>query len=161
MDYIAENLPARSKSFSQKEYKAYVLAIHLLTKKMRDNSKILNGKISRSLSLTKQEKQKLVLQRADLMTTNGYDVHTKEVFESRIEELSEIIDNLKVQKSEIGDNISKKIMSFTKFLELSENLHHYWLTSNYEQKEQISKNLLWNLTISGREVRSGSWLKPL
>lgn len=95
------------------------------------------------------------------MVKDGYDVHTKDVFEKRIAELSEIIENLKIQKSEIGQNVSKKITSFSKFLELSENLHHYWLTSNYKQKEQISKNLLLNLTISGREVRSGSWLKPL
>lgn len=42
MAYIADHLPARTKSLSQKEYKAYVFAVHVLTKKMRDNSKVLN-----------------------------------------------------------------------------------------------------------------------
>jgi hypothetical protein len=53
------------------------------------------------------------------------------------------------------------VLSFLRFLELRENLHHYWVAANYNQKEQISKNLLSNLTITGQEIRSASWLKPL
>jgi len=54
----------------------------------------------------------------------------------------------------------KKMISFIRFLELSENLHHYWVSADLKQKEQISKNLLSNLIISGQKVRSASWLRP-
>jgi len=52
------------------------------------------------------------------------------------------------------------LLSFVQFLELSQNLHHYWLAGDYNQKEQISKNLLLNLMVSGSEISSGSWLPP-
>lgn len=71
-----------------------------------------------------------------------------------------MIENLSIRKSENTGDFEKKTVVFTKFLELSENLHHYWLAANYDQKEQISKNLLWNLIVEGAEVRSGSWLQP-
>lgn len=156
-EYVADNMPKRTKPFTSKEYKAYILAVHLLTQKMRDNSKALNSKISRSLKLTKGEKEKFVLQRAELLTQKNYDPSTQEVFEKRIRELSEIIENLKHQKQEIGKNVHQKIRSFTKFLELSQNLHPDWLNADLAKKAKISEKLVLNLTLESRKIRSQTW----
>lgn len=116
--------------------------------------------LTRNLQDAKKEKQKLILQRADLISAKSYDRTSKDYFETRIQELSETIECLNIEKSELSKNNTQKIMSFVHFLELLENLHHYWRSANLQQKEQISKNLLLNLIVSGQEVRSATWLKP-
>jgi len=159
-EYIENELPRRSQSISKKEYQMYVLAVHLFLKKKREFWKSQKAKITRSLQRAKKDKQKLIFQRADLISAKSYDKDSQEHFESRIQELSETIESLSIEKSELGKDNTQKTVSFVHFLELIENLHQYWISANLKQKGQISKNLLLNLCISGQAVRSANWLKP-
>lgn len=138
----------------------YVLALSSFTKKKQNLIKAEKCKIAKNLQAANKEKNKLVLDRANLVKEGCYDEHSKDYFEKRLGELSKAIEKWKLRKEELSDEPTQKVLSFVRFLELIENLHHYWLTADYKQKEQISKNLLSNLTVSGQEVRSTSWLKP-
>jgi len=53
------------------------------------------------LQLAKKEKQELVLKRADLISADCYDKHSKELFEDRIDGLSLTVQKLGIQKSEL------------------------------------------------------------
>ena len=141
-------------NFTKRTYQQYVLALHLFLKKQTVSSREKNGRISKSLELLKAKRSKLISQRADMISAHAYDLHSQEEYEGKISELSESIEGLQAEKHDLKTGEIPKHKSFVQFLELTSNLHHYWLAGDMQQKEQISKNLLWNLTIEGVGVRS-------
>ncbi len=99
-------------------------------------------------------------QRADLISAQCYDDHSKEQFESRIDELADLIEGLRHRKSKITHQSDELCVSFFRFLEPRENLLHYWVSADFEQKAKISKIIVLNLNIRDKEVAISSWKKP-
>jgi len=95
-----------------------------------------------------------------MISQNLFDHHTKQQFETRIEELSDIIEDLKNNRKNGFKNSDTRILTFHKFLELRENLVQYWNFADHEQKATFSKIVLWNLTLQGQEVANLSFKKP-
>lgn len=52
-------------------------------------------RIANALTKAEVEKRKLVSQRAEMISQNLFDPHSKKQFETRIDELAEIIEDLK------------------------------------------------------------------
>lgn len=83
-----------------------------------------------------------------------------EQFETRIDELIDIIEDLRYRRKTGFENNSARILTFYKFLELRENLVQYWNFADYEKKAIFSKTVLLNLTLQGQEVANLSFKKP-
>ena len=91
---------------------------------------------------------------------NLFDQHSQEQYETHIEELSDLIEDLKNNRENGFKNSDTRILTFHKFLELRENLVQYWNFADYEKKAIFSKIVLWSLTLQGQEVANLSFKKP-
>ncbi len=100
------------------------------------------------LTQLQEEKKKLVQQRADLVSADLFDLHSKEVFDERINEVTEMIDDLRYQKKHASKDHDSRVITFCKFLELRENLVLYWKSADFSKKAIFSKISLLNLTVS-------------
>ena len=137
-----------------------MLALNIFLKDKREEQQSERGRIQKACRDLTKQKNALIETKADLIRQGAYDDESRKYFDTQIFELGERLENLADQKNGLKGNHDAKLLSFVQFLELSQNLHHYWLAGDYNQKEQISKNLLLNLMVSGSEISSGSWLPP-
>ncbi len=159
-DKIADELGKRSKNLNQLRYRRYLVAVHAFTKKKKDELGSEKKRIANALTQAEAEKKKLIEQRADMISQNLYDPHSKKQFETRIDELVDMIDDLKHRRKTGFQKISARILTFYKFLELRENLVQYWNFADYEKKAIFSKIVVLNLTLKHQEVAILRLKKP-
>lgn len=159
-DRIAGELAKRSSNLNQLRYRRYLVAVHAFGKKKKDELGSERKRIANALTKAETEKQKLIGQRADMISQNLFDPHTKKQFETRIEELAESIADLKYRRKGLTQENSSKVMTFHSFLELRENLVQYWNSADYEKKSIFSKIAVSNLTLKDQEVAHLSFKKP-
>ncbi len=159
-DRVAEELKKRSHNLNQLRYRRYLVAVHAFTKRKKAELGSERKRITNSLTKAEVEKKKLIGQRADMISQNLFDIHTKEQFETRIEELSDMIEDLRYRKKNGFEKNSARILTFYKFLELRENLVQYWNFADYEQKAIFSKIVVSNLTLQDQEIAILSFKKP-
>lgn len=95
-----------------------------------------------------------------MISRDLYDVHSQEQFETRINELTDSIEDLKYRRKSGFQNSTSQLVTFYKFLELKENLVQYWNFADFQKKAIFSKIVLWNLTLQGQEVANLSFKKP-
>jgi hypothetical protein len=89
-----------------------------------------------------------------------FDEHTKKQFETRIDELSNVIEDLHYRRKSGFEKNNTRILTFYKFLELRENLVQYWNFADYEKKAIFSKIAISNLKLKCQEVAILSFKKP-
>jgi len=159
-DRVSEELKKRSKNFNQLRYRRYLVAVHAFTKKKKAELGSERKRIANALTKAEDEKKRLIDQRADMIAKDLYDQHTQEQFETRIDELSETIEDLRYRKKIGFEKNSAHILTFYRFLELRENLVQYWNFANYEQKAIFSKIAVSNLTLQDQEIAIFSFKKP-
>ena len=157
---IATELAIRSKNLNQLRYRRYLIAVHAFTKRKKTELGSEKKRVANALTKAEAEKQKLVQQRADMISQNLFDTHSKVQFETRIEELADIIEDLRYRRKSGFEKNSARILTFYKFLELRENLVQYWNFADYEKKAIFSKIILSNLTLRSQEVAILSFKKP-
>jgi len=159
-DRIALELSRRSKNLNQLRYRRYLVAVHAFTKKKKAELGSERKRIANALTTAESEKKKLIEQRAEMISQKLFDVHTKEQFETRIEELADTIEDLRYRRKSGFEKNSAHILTFYKFLELRQNLVQYWNFADYEKKAIFSRIALSNLTLQCQEVANLSFKKP-
>ena len=112
------------------------------------------------MTQAEDEKKKLIVQRAEMISQKLYDNHSKEQFESRIDELADTTEDLRHRRKTGFEKNSARVLTFYKFLELRENLVQYWNFADFEKKAIFSKIILSNLTLLDQEVANLSFKKP-
>lgn len=159
-DRIASELSKRSQNLNQLRYRRYLVAVHAFTKKKKAELSSEKKRIANSLTKAENEKKKLIEQRAEMISQNLFDNHTKEQFETRISELADMVEDLRYRKKNGFEKNSAHILTFYKFLELRENLVQYWNFADYEKKAIFSRTIVSNLTLQSQEVANLSFKKP-
>ena len=124
------------------------------------NLALKKKRIANALTKAESEKKKLIEQRAEMISQNLYEAHSKEQFETRIDELADTIEDLRYRRKSGFEKNSARILTFYKFLELRENLVQYWNFADYEKKAIFSKIILSNLKLKCQEVAILSFKKP-
>jgi hypothetical protein len=98
---VADELSKYSSCFNQIKYRRYLLALHVFLKKHKERQISEKKRIAATLVKLKEEKSKMILQRADLISADMFDLHSKELFNEKITELTETIDDLNYQKKNL------------------------------------------------------------
>ena len=145
---------------NQLRYRRYLVAVHAFTKKKKAELGSERKRVTNALAKAEAEKKKLIEQRAEMISQNLYDDHTKDQFETRIEELADTIEDLRYRRKSGFEKHSSHILTFYKFLELRENLVQYWNFADYEKKAIFSRIVVSNLELKCQEVAILRFKKP-
>jgi len=160
-DLLFEKIEAQIQTcfpkLNKKDYEQYQFAVGKFLKSKQLQLKQERFRVTISLEKIKSEKRKIIQQRAELISANAYDKHSKTHYETRLKELAQSEENLRSSRTVHSDDLKSKAISFRKFLELIENLPQHWANANHQQKAILSKILFWNLNVKGAETRSISW----
>ena len=107
------------------------------------------------------EKSEIIEKRLNAINAHEYDLETKDWCASRLKELDREIGEVKAELLKLGQDNKSKVRTFKQFIELKENLHHYWLAADDTQKRAFCGKLILNLNIKDRKIGSMTWQKPL
>jgi len=156
-DKIEAQIRTHFPTMNKRDYEQYQYAVGKFIKSKQLESKQERSRVTISLEKIKSEKRKIIQQRAELISANAYDKHSKAHYETRLKELAQSEENLADSRTIQSGDLKTKTVSFKKFLELIEKLPQHWSDANHEQKAALSKILFWNLSVEGAETRSVSW----
>ena len=99
---IAIELDRRRNKLDRLRYQRYLVAVHAFSRKKSQERSVERKRIASALVRAETEKKKLVSQRAEMISRDLFDKHSREQFEASIEELSDTVDDLRYRRRQIS-----------------------------------------------------------
>ena len=147
--------------FTQKHYEKYVYTLKRFLAKTQRQMHTSQSSLTKQLQVIADKKSTLIQQKIQLSEKGQMDDVTLNHIDQQLKELDTAAVEIKRNKLNARNTDKERIVSFRQFLELLENLGHYWLSGDMEQKRTLSEKLLLNLVVKDKEIQSQTWIPLL